>query len=395
MLRNKMFKLDRMLMIGSAGANAGKTELGCALVRKFHKKTSIIGIKVTTIKEKDGKCPRGGRGCGVCSSLDGDFCITEEANRGSGKDTTRLLMAGANRVFWLRTLRAHLDGAINALLDVTGSGSVMVCESNSLRQVVEPGVFLVVKGRNENVWKSSARQVRRQVDRIVVSDGGDFDFDLSLIELTEGKWTINNNFLGQDSHLGYLAEATAIILAGGKSRRMGTDKAMLTVGGRPMIERVSKQLRGFFDEILVSSDDVDKFGFLGFNVIKDRVSGQGPLMGIASALQASANDLNFIVACDIPDIDLALVHRMLDEAIKGKFEIVVPAVGDGKYEPLFAVYRKSTLKAINDVLASGGRKISDVFAYCKTKFIELDGADRLVNLNTMTDYKDFTTRKCT
>lgn len=390
-----MFKLDRMLMIGSAGANVGKTELACALVRRFYKKTSIVGIKVTTIKEKDGKCPRGGRGCGVCSSLDGDFCITEETDRGSGKDTTRLLTAGANRVFWLRTLQTHLDEAINALLDVAGPNVAMICESNSLRQVIEPGVFLVVKGRNEKAWKSSAKQVRRQADRIVVSDGVSFDFDLSLIELTDGKWTINNNFLGQDSHLGYLAEATAIILAGGKSSRMGTDKAMLTVGGRPMIERVSKQLRGCFDEILVSSDDVDKFGFLGFDVIKDKDSGQGPLMGIASTLQASANDLNFVVACDIPDIDLALVQRMLDEAVKDDFEIVVPVVSDGKYEPLFAVYRKCALKVIDDVLESGGRRISDVFAYCKTKFIELDGADWLVNLNTLADYEEFTRRKCT
>ena len=97
-----MFKLDEMLMIGSAESNVGKTELACALLRKFSKSCNITGIKVTTIKDEDGRCPRGGEGCGVCSSLEGVYHITEELNRNSGKDTARLLAAGASRVFWLR-----------------------------------------------------------------------------------------------------------------------------------------------------------------------------------------------------------------------------------------------------------------------------------------------------
>ena len=67
MLKNNMIKLDGMLMIGSAGANVGKTELACALIKKISKSTDVIGIKVTTIRVKDGQCPRGGNGCGVCS----------------------------------------------------------------------------------------------------------------------------------------------------------------------------------------------------------------------------------------------------------------------------------------------------------------------------------------
>ena len=116
-----MIKLDKMLMIGSAGSNVGKTELACALLNKFGKNHDIVGIKVTTVKEKDGQCPRGGKGCGVCSSLEGNFCITEETSRSSGKDTSRLLAAGAGRVFWIRVLKEHLVEGMNALLDVIGS----------------------------------------------------------------------------------------------------------------------------------------------------------------------------------------------------------------------------------------------------------------------------------
>ena len=372
----KMFKLDGMLMIGSAGSNVGKTELACTLLRKFSKTSDIIGIKVTTIKDKDGQCPRGGEGCGVCSSLEGVYCITEELNSTSDKDTARLLSAGASRAFWLRVLKKHLLEGTTALLDIIGPNAVSICESNSLRQVVEPGIFLMARNRNLKVWKSSARQVKKYADRIVISDGSNFDFDLDRIKLIDGKWIIQT-------------QATAIIMAGGGSNRMGTDKSMLPIKGQSMIEAICEQLRGSFDQILISANEVDKFAFLGFEVVPDKVPEQGPLMGIASALEASANKLNFVVACDIPKINLACVNRMLTEALESQADIVVPTTGEEKYEPLFAIYRKTALEAINKTLSSGKRKITEVFTLCRVKHIELDNTDWLVNLNTMADYEEF------
>jgi molybdopterin-guanine dinucleotide biosynthesis protein A len=369
-----MIKLDGMLMIGSAGANIGKTELACALLRKFSKNHNVVGIKVTTIKDKDGQCPRGGEGCGVCSSLEGNFCITEETSKTSGKDTARLLAAGAGRVFWIRVLKEHLVEGITALLDVIGPEAVSICESNSLRQVVEPGLFLMVSNNDSNAWKSSARQVRRYADRIVVSDGSGFDLALDRIKLVDGKWTL-------------LEKATAIIMAGGGSRRMGTDKSMLPIEGRPIIERTCQRLAACFEQVLISANESDKFAFLGFDVVPDKVPGQGPLMGMASALEASANEINFVVACDIPHIELGYVRRILFEAVKNEADIIVPTTGDGGYEPLFAVYRKSALKAINEVLSSGGHKISDVFALCNVKKVDLGAC--LANLNTMAEYEEF------
>jgi len=371
-----MIKLDGMLMIGSAGANVGKTELACAILRKFSKSCDITGIKVTTIKEKNGQCPRGGEGCGVCSSLDGNFCITQETNSSSDKDTARLLAAGASRVFWLRIIKAHLIEGLTTLLEVIGPNTVSICESNSLRQVVEPGLFLMARSRGLKVWKISAQQVKKYADKIVVSDSNGFNFDLDQIKLIDGKWTL-------------LEKATAIIMAGGGSWRMGTDKSMLLINGRTMIERICEQLRGSFEQILISADEVDKFSFLGFEVIPDKVPGQGPLMGIASALEASANELNFVVACDIPYIELGYIRRMLAEAIDSKADIVLPTTGIGKYEPLFAIYRKSALEAIKKVLSSGGRKISDAFALCTVKYFELYNTDWLVNLNTVAEYEEF------
>jgi molybdopterin-guanine dinucleotide biosynthesis protein A len=375
-----MIKLDGMLMIGSAGTNVGKTELACAVLRKFSKNSrDIIGIKVTAIKEKDGQCPRGGEGCGVCSLLDGVYCLTEETDSTSSKDTARLLAAGASRVFWLRVMKTHLKEGLTSLLDIIGPDAISICESNSLRQAVEPGLFLMAERNDLKVWKSSAQQVREYADRTVVSDGSSFDFDIDRIKIIGGKWTIQ-------------AQATAIIMAGGASVRMGTDKSMLPINGQPIIAKICEQLRDCFEQILISADDADKFAFLSLGVVPDKVPGRGPLMGIASALAASANQLNFVVACDIPRVELRHVRRMLSEAVSSDADIVVPSAGDEKYEPLYAIYRKSALEAINKVISSGGHKISDAFALCRVKYVEL-GAN-LTNLNTMAEYEEFRKSHC-
>lgn len=372
-----MIRLGGMLMIGSTGANVGKTELACALIKKFGKIRPIIAVKVTTIRAKDGLCPRGGEGCGVCSSLEGAFAVMEELDSSSKKDTARLLAAGADQVFWLRVMRTHLKEGLAALVDIIGPDAVVVCESNSLRRVVEPGLFLIVNNRGEKKWKSSAQNVKRYADKIVFSDGNGFDFDIDRIKLIDGKWTIQE-------------KATAIIMAGGDSERMGADKTMLTINGRPTIEHICEQLSGTFSQILISASEVEKLAYLGFDVIPDKEPGQGPLMGIASSLEASADELNFVVACDIPDIDFSFVRRMLGQA--NGVDVVIPTTDDGKYEPLFAVYRKSALEAINKVLSSGGRKISDVFTRCRVKYIKLGGR-QLTNINTMDEYEEFR-KKC-
>jgi molybdopterin-guanine dinucleotide biosynthesis protein A len=78
---------------------------------------------------------------------------------------------------------------------------------------------------------------------------------------------------------------------------------------------------------------------------------------------------------------------MLSQAAGSNADIVLPVSADGKCEPLFAVYRKSALRAIDRVLSSGGRKISDIFSLCTVKHAELEAS--LANLNTMADYEDF------
>jgi molybdopterin-guanine dinucleotide biosynthesis protein A len=162
---------------------------------------------------------------------------------------------------------------------------------------------------------------------------------------------------------------------------------LLPLNDKPMVQVIYEQLDGSFSQILISSNEKEKLAFLGLKIVPDKQTGQGPLMGIASALKASEYKLNFVVACDIPYIDLKVVRNMLKEA-EG-VDIVVPTLGQGRYEPLFAIYRKSSLEAINKVLASGKRKISDVFEHCKVKYINLDLPENFANINTMAEYHEY------
>ncbi len=369
-----MIRLENMLMIGSSGSNVGKTELACALLRKFGGTHRIVGVKVTAAAAQEQSCPRGGQGCGVCSSMEVEYKITEEADRRSRKDTGRLLTAGADKVYWLRVLRTHLQKGLSALLEVVGRGSIVICESNSLRQVVEPGLFLIVDRVDRPAWKRSAQQVRPHADRIVLSDGKSFDLDLDRIQLAGTRWRLTE-------------DATAIVLAGGRSRRMGTDKSMLPIDGRPMVEYICQQLSGTFTRVLISANDAAKFSFLGFDVVPDRLPDQGPLMAIASALDASNSELNLIVGCDIPQIRLPVVRRMLAEA-EGA-DVVIPVTRDGKQQPLLAVYRRSARRSMNDVLESGGRRIRDIYNSSRVRFLALDDEDWFANVNTMGDYERF------
>ena len=382
-----MMNVPRMLLIGSTGRDSGKTLLACALIRKWSAKHNIVGVKVTAIHARDGQCPRGGEGCGVCSSLSGNFCITEEgANQeigvpgehtgGSEKDTQRLLAAGARRVYWLRVLKQHLDEGVAALLDTIGGGAWIVCESNSVRMAVEPGVFLMCRSRDGKTAKPSAASVARYADRIVLFDGDGFDLDVDDVDIVDNGWALRY-------------DAAAIIMAGGSSERMRRDKSLMLINGRPMVGHIAAQLEPHFKQILISANDAAKYAFLGAEVVPDRVPGQGPLMGLASALGVSRYDRNFVMACDIPEVRVSVVRRML-RAVQDH-DAAVPRVQGIHIEPLFAVYRKTILGVIEAALAAGVFKVRDVINGANVEYIDLADAEPIVNLNSPEDYERFVT----
>ena len=182
-------------------------------------------------------------------------------------------------------------------------------------------------------------------------------------------------------------QATAIVMAGGKSSRMGQDKSMLPIKGVPAIKHILDQLKPYFDEILISSNNPDDHSFEGVKVVADEVMGRGPLVGIASALRISQNEINFVVACDIPEVDIATIGRLISES--DGFDAVIPQTGPSRYEPLFAVYKKSVLVEVDKSIASKKYRVIDALENCKVNYIDLGGDLELRNLNTMNDYREF------
>ncbi len=368
----KMIEIPGMLMVGARCKSDGKTAFTRTLIERFGSQHDIIGVKVTTVDSFNTSHHPEVAGSGKSDSCMGPYYITEEKDAQSNTDTGQMLAAGAKKVLWLLAIKSHLEEGVRELIEILGEGTVSICESNRARSVIEPDVFIMIKGADDKSWKPSAREVVEHADRIVLSDGTKFDIDLNDIQLIDGRWAVRT-------------PATAILLAGGDSTRMGRDKTMLSIDGQPMIKYVYEQIEPHFSQTLVSSNNASLHDFLGATVVADDVTGRGPLVGIASALKASTTDVNFAVACDMPDIDTALIRAMLRQV--GDYDAVVPKVGPELYEPLFAVYRKSILPTIEQVLQSGSNRVIDCFDRCKVKYLDLPGRE-FRNINTKAEYKE-------
>ncbi|MFC2159084.1 molybdenum cofactor guanylyltransferase [Acidobacteriota bacterium] len=178
-----------------------------------------------------------------------------------------------------------------------------------------------------------------------------------------------------------------IILAGGGSRRMGRDKALLPVGNETLIERLISQLNEYFAEIIISVSSDRNYTFLPYKRVQDIESGQGPMMGLYSALSHSKNEKNFVISCDIPDIGISFVERMV--ALADGCDIVVPLSHGGKYEPLFAVYSKSVRKEMAGLLDTGERSLLPLFNILSIRTLPIEGESWFKNLNTFQDYEDY------
>ncbi len=181
---------------------------------------------------------------------------------------------------------------------------------------------------------------------------------------------------------------SAIILAGGKSKRMGGDKALLQVSGLRLIEKIAHDIEPYFQEIIISSaNSEDMYNFLPFPVVADKEKNQGPLMGILTGLHASKYPINFVMACDIPEINVFFLQKMM--AFTSDYDIVVPVTGENMFEPLFAFYHKRVIPHIESLLDNGVRKVIELFPLCRAKYISLEGEDWYFNLNTDEDYERY------
>jgi len=174
---------------------------------------------------------------------------------------------------------------------------------------------------------------------------------------------------GVDGFLsGQGVKVTGVILAGGKSSRMGADKALLKIGPYSVIERVAAVLRAVTDELLIVTGQPEKYASFGDLTTPDLMPGNGPLGGIHAALTKSAHQLALITACDLPFISAPLCRLLIGVMAPG-LDAATPLYR-GRIEPLCAVYSKTALKVIERRLSLGLNKTTLLFDELKVRYVE-------------------------
>ncbi|HEX9069511.1 MAG TPA: molybdenum cofactor guanylyltransferase [Ktedonobacterales bacterium] len=151
--------------------------------------------------------------------------------------------------------------------------------------------------------------------------------------------------------------ACAIVLAGGSSRRMGTDKALLSVGDWPLVTWMSQRLGSLVEHVIVAGPLAYQVLAPTVLVVPDELPGRGPLGGLVSALRQSAHPLCFVIAVDMPLVQPQLVLAMLAEAREHPEADVVALRDDGQWQPLHAVYRSSCLPVAAERLGGADRSL--------------------------------------
>jgi molybdopterin-guanine dinucleotide biosynthesis protein A len=174
--------------------------------------------------------------------------------------------------------------------------------------------------------------------------------------------------------------AAGFVLAGGRSSRMGQDKALLTLGGEPLVQRAVRKLSAICAEVAIAggSEDLARFG----RVIPDKSPGCGPLGGIVSALEQSSFEWNLFLPVDAPFVPVSALKVLLLMAA-GFPSVCVMGRVQGRMQPLCAVYSRKALGVLQQELAGGRWKVlSAIEAAGSVKAVDFEEASWFANLNT-------------
>lgn len=188
-----------------------------------------------------------------------------------------------------------------------------------------------------------------------------------------------------------MAELTAFVLAGGKSSRMGADKALLQLPGQTLLQRALELARSVSEDVRIVGVR-EKFGEFA-PVVEDKYPNRGPLGGIHAALSATTNPFNLILAVDLPFLEKRFLLHLLAEARASGAVVTVPRAAGG-LQPLCAVYRREFAALAEQALAAGRNKIDTLYAQTTVRIIEEDELVRFAfspamfdNLNTPEEWE--------
>ena len=163
-----------------------------------------------------------------------------------------------------------------------------------------------------------------------------------------------------------VVDVSGAVLAGGRATRFGADKALLRLGGETLLARVVGRLAPLTDDVMVvGREQIDSD--LPARAVADRRPGSGSLGGIYTALQTARTTRCLVVACDMPFLNSGLLAYLI--GLEGDYDVVIPRL-NGLLEPVHAVYARSCLGPIEDLLAAGNLRIFDFFAHVRVRYVE-------------------------
>jgi molybdopterin-guanine dinucleotide biosynthesis protein A len=163
---------------------------------------------------------------------------------------------------------------------------------------------------------------------------------------------------------------TSIVLAGGKSLRLGRSKCLETINGKSLIERVIERLKSVSRQILIvtSREQLDFPATGEAEVVVDLYPNKGPLVGIYTGLLAAESSYSLVVACDMPFLNIELLRYMVE--LSPGFDAVVPRLGEGKVEPLHAVYSRSCLGSMKILLEHNQLEVTRLLNKVRVRYVE-------------------------
>jgi len=182
---------------------------------------------------------------------------------------------------------------------------------------------------------------------------------------------------------------TGVILSGGKSIRMGGNKAFSEIRGERIIDHTVDLLQKIYNQVILVTNEPLKYSYLDLEIVLDLIPESGPLVGIYTGLFYSSHSYSFITACDMPFLNRKVIEYML--TIKKNYDVVIPHLSDG-YHPLHALYSKRCIKFIKEQIREDNLKITDFFNRVKVREVPSDEIISLdpdlrsfLNINTPKD----------
>ncbi|MBS4206850.1 molybdenum cofactor guanylyltransferase [Bacillus sp. FJAT-50079] len=179
-----------------------------------------------------------------------------------------------------------------------------------------------------------------------------------------------------------------IILAGGKSSRMGENKALMKISGMRVIDRLIAEFTPISEEIILITNDPSLYEGLPVTIVEDcpAYKGHGPLAGIYTGLSAVKNDLCLIVACDLPFASAQFGRALVNKLREKNSDAVVPQDKE-QMHPLFAAYDPRIVEKAEQTLKDGKRSVKALLDQIHTEWFHIERDEKIVwNMNTQDDY---------